>query len=233
MKQLMKFFDKMAEAESKSHGFFGKLFGGIKKLCKGDVNGAFKDLKEGFESNPFTAALFTAFCVFACVATAGMLLPVLVTGVLFFGPAAASDPDVQKMMADSFGTDQKTMAKWCMGVSISLSVILAILIGIATGGAGAPVALAIVAGMAVALTQGGIMAEAGVRSYQASKASSEGLSASADADRSQAKYGGLESDLKREMGYLQGVFDTISATTASVVEILKNQASGMKAAATI
>lgn len=230
---ILDFYDKLEEAESKSTGFFGKLFGGLKKLFEGDLEGAVKDFEEGFEANPFTAAVFTAFCAYAFACGAPLLLINATTGAVFFGPAALSDPEVQKMIVESTGDDPESVSKWCMGFSISLAVIEGIIMGLATGGVGLGVGMSIAAGMAVALIQGGIMTEAGIRSSQATKAESEAMSYAADADRDQATYTGLHSDLQREMDYLQGVFDTIASIMSSAIEILKGQAGGLKAAATI
>ncbi|MBW2067597.1 MAG: hypothetical protein JRI31_01770 [Deltaproteobacteria bacterium] len=227
MEKLKEYWDKMSEAASKSTGFFGKLFSGLKKLFSGDIKGALEDFKEGFKANPFTAIMFT-LAVVATVAVgvvAGPLAFVCAAALTaaIFAPQALTDPAVVKMIADATGSSVETVQKWCLGISITISVITAITIGVLSFGAGAAASAAIVAGAIAGIIEGGMTIESAVRSYQASKATEEGLKASAEADKLQASYEEIQETLKRNMEDVRELMESIANEMQKAMEFIISQ----------
>ncbi len=227
IKKLKEYWDKMMEADSKSTGFFGHLFKCFKKLFKGDIKGALNELKEGFKNAPFTGALF----VLAVLATAALTVAMgpmgliigLVGTAMLLGPQALSDPAVQKMLADVTGASLDTIQKWCMGISIALTVLTVIVVAVVTLGTGAGLSAFVALNCATTLISSGLLMERSITQYQASNLRSEGVKASAEADKLEADYEKLQGLMKRNMDYMKEVMENLAESMQRAMETLVNQ----------
>lgn len=228
MKELAKYYDKMKEADSNSKGFFGRVFNFFKKVFKGDIKGAMDELGKLVTHHPFKTLLLTV-CIIGSICT----LPLGFAATAFlFAPEVFSEPEVVKCFAKLFHTDEDTAQKWCMSISITISIAETIAIvaattivgAVATEGLGTGAAFALGMSLAgVTLVQGGMELENGILQYQATKATSEAMKHSSAADKLQATYQGVQEALKRNMNDVKTIMESLSGQIDKTIGVILAQ----------
>ncbi len=233
MKELAKYYDKMKEADSNSKGFFGRIFNVFKKVFKGDIKGAMDELGKLVTHHPFKTLLLTV-----CVIGSICLLPTpmgfigLAATAFLFAPEVFSEPEVVKCFAKLFHTDEDTAQKWCMSISITISIAETVAIvaattivgAVATEGMGTAAAFALGMSLAgVALAQGGMELESGILQYQATEATSEAMKHSSAADKLQATYQGVQEALKRNMNDVKTIMESLSGQIDKTIGVILAQ----------
>lgn len=209
--QLEKWLEKLRERETKSKGFFGRLFRVIKMTFQGDFKGAKAMLEEAFKENPVTAVLFTAV-TFPLTAIAG---PVgLAVSAVLFSPEIMEDPEVRQAMAESmartFHTDLETARKWTLAFNIITTFVWSMAVmGSDTVQRVVPPAY-----------QG----EAAVRNFLAARSEREAQDLEAEMDVTRARQETIQTFAEKDLELMRCIVESVSRNTKAAMEILTLQA---------
>lgn len=209
--QLEKWLEKLKEMDSKSKGFFGRLFRVVKNVFQGDFKGAKATLEEAFRENPVTAVLFTAATLpLVCIGgPAG-----LAASAVLFAPEIMGDPEIgealAKSMARSFHTDLETARKWTMAVGIVTTFVWTV----------AAMGSDTVRRIVVPAYQG----EAAVRNLLAAKSGREAQDLEADMDVTRARQETIQTFAEKDLELMRCIVESVSRNTKAAMEILTLQA---------
>lgn len=209
--QLGKWLEKLKEMESRSKGFFGRLFRVVGSVFRGDFKGAKAMLEEAFRENPVTAVLFTAAALpLVCIGgPAG-----LAASAVLFAPEIMGDPEIgealAKSMAQTFHTDLETARKWTTAVNIAATFVWTM----------AVMGSDTVRRVVVPAYQG----EAAVRNLLAAGSGREAQDLEADMDVTRARQETVQTFAEKDLELMRCIVESVSRNTKAAMEILTLQA---------
>lgn len=230
--KMQEYWDKMAK--SSKGGFFGKLFSAIKKVFSGDLKGALDDIGKAFSEDIVTAIVSIAVMAFCC-ATMGPLGPLVAAAVLT--PWMMGDAELMGQFADIMGLEGKAKEDFVQAMhwigfalEIIVDIAIAVAVSVATLGAATPAMVAFLTAKATVIAAR--ETERGVKSYQATKANSEGLEAYAEADILQAQANERQVEINKMMERLKDNYDSFSKVIGDSAQMLRKNYQAQQAAAT-